>query len=201
MKNLHQLPGEKREIIPVFATSALQNTVSGNHSFAVPKGLLAELINRLIALVPVERIYLSEYAYHANAFEELTILMPHSSKMHIAEARPLVNMLMATYPSYRYRLFYAPEVKAALDKGIALVVTEFGTTEASGNGPVDKAETQLWWDFMDQYGISWCNWSIAEKNETSAALKPRTTKKANWKESGLTTSGKFIRNELKRRNP
>lgn len=117
MKNLHQLPGEKREIIPVFATSALQNTVSGNHSFAVPKGLLAELINRLIALVPVERIYLSEYVYHAHAFEELTILMPHSSKMHIAEARPLVNMLMATYPSYRYRLFYAPEVKAALDKG------------------------------------------------------------------------------------
>jgi endoglucanase len=90
--------------------------------------------------------------------------------------------------------------KTALDKGIALMVTEFGTTEASGDGMVDEAETRLWLQFLDDHKISWCNWSICDKKESAAALKPKTDPKVEWKDKQLTRSGRLIRNELRQRN-
>lgn len=113
-------------------------------------------------------------------------------------------------PNIAYALhFYAgthkqelrDKAKVAMEKGITLFVTEFGTTEASGNGPVDESETRAWLEFLDQNNISWCNWSIADKNETSAALKKKADPKGNWTNSDLKTSGKLIRNEIRRRNP
>ncbi len=88
----------------------------------------------------------------------------------------------------------------AMKNGIALFVTEFGTTDASGNGPVDREETKAWWAFLDANGISWCNWSIADKNESSAVLKPGASPTGKWKESNLTLSGLFVREELRRKN-
>jgi endoglucanase len=113
-------------------------------------------------------------------------------------------------PNIAYALhFYAAthkqelreKAKGALEKGITLFVTEFGTTEASGNGAVDEVETREWLAFMDQNNISWCNWSISDKNETSAVLKKNADPKGNWTNSDLKTSGKLIRTELRKRNP
>ena len=55
------------------------------------------------------------------------------------------------------------KAEAALDKGVALFVTEFGTCVATGNGFLDTAETEEWFEFMDKHHLSWCNWSIANK--------------------------------------
>lgn len=88
----------------------------------------------------------------------------------------------------------------ALKNGAALFVTEFGTTEASGNGPVDQEETQKWWEFCDANGISWCNWSVADKNESSAVLKPGASPTGKWKDSEISPSGLFVREELRRKN-
>lgn len=87
----------------------------------------------------------------------------------------------------------------ALRKGVALFVTECGTTEASGNGPVNTAETQKWWQFLDDNHISWCCWSVADKQETSAALQPGARATGGWADSALTPSGLFVRDELRRR--
>ena len=89
----------------------------------------------------------------------------------------------------------------ALKNGIALMVTEFGTTEASGNGVVDTEETKKWFAFLDANGISWCNWSVADKNETSAALKTGASERGGWAESQITPSGLFVRNEARTKNP
>jgi endoglucanase len=89
----------------------------------------------------------------------------------------------------------------ALKKGVALMVTEYGTTDASGDGNVDQAETALWWIFLDQNKLSWCNWSIADKQETSAVLKPGTSINGGWTDADLTTSGLLVRTELKTKNP
>ncbi len=61
---------------------------------------------------------------------------------------------------------------AALKNGVALFVTEWGASEASGNGRLDEAETRRWLDFLDQNQLSWCTWSVADLRETSAALRP-----------------------------
>jgi endoglucanase len=92
------------------------------------------------------------------------------------------------------------KAKAALDKGIALMVTEYGTTDATGDGVVNQNETSLWYQFLDANKISWCNWSIADKNESSAALYAGTQEMGNWTNNQLTTSGYFVRQEMKSKN-
>lgn len=91
--------------------------------------------------------------------------------------------------------------KAAMDKGIALMVTEFGTTEASGDGFIDKDEMRLWWDFMEKHKISWCNWSIADKQEASAALMPGASPRGGWTADMITKSGNLVKAEIIRHNP
>ena len=44
------------------------------------------------------------------------------------------------------------------------------TSAADGNGGVYLDEAQRWIDFMNEHGISWANWSLCDKNESSAAL-------------------------------
>ncbi|MEP6845105.1 MAG: glycoside hydrolase family 5 protein [Panacibacter sp.] len=88
----------------------------------------------------------------------------------------------------------------ALNKGIALMVTEYGTTDASGDGDVNMNETNLWYAFLDQNKISSCNWSIADKNESSAALTPGASSTGGWPANFLTTSGSFVRSEMKTKN-
>lgn len=89
--------------------------------------------------------------------------------------------------------------QTALDKGVALMVTEFGTTEASGNGVIDREETQKWWAFLDKNQISWCNWSVADKDESSAAIKPGASDKGHWPDSMVSASGQFVRGELRKK--
>lgn len=89
----------------------------------------------------------------------------------------------------------------AMQNGVALMVTEFGTTEASGDGVIDYEETKKWWEFLDANHISWCNWSIADKVEAAAALKPGANPHGKWKDSEITPSGTFVREELRRKNP
>lgn len=82
---------------------------------------------------------------------------------------------------------------AALKKGIAIFVTEWGTSDASGNGGTYLEEAQKWIDFMDSRGLSWCNWSLCDKNESSAALMPGANTNGNWTDDQLSPSGKFVK--------
>jgi endoglucanase len=85
--------------------------------------------------------------------------------------------------------------KDAIEQGIPLFVTEFGTPDSSGDGAVDTEETLLWFSFMKEYNISFANWSLANKAESSAILKSGADAngKGNWKDSDLSESGAFIR--------
>ncbi len=56
----------------------------------------------------------------------------------------------------------------AMNKGYALFVTEWGSVNADGNGAIDYASTSQWLNWMDAKGLSWCNWAINDKNETSS---------------------------------
>lgn len=92
------------------------------------------------------------------------------------------------------------EAERAMKNGIALFVTEYGTCDASGNGKFSPEETQVWFDFMDKYKISHCNWSIADKDETASALKPGASGQGGWTEEELTPSGKLVRAEIIKKN-
>lgn len=90
--------------------------------------------------------------------------------------------------------------QAAMDKGIAIVVTEWGTSEATGNGRLDAEETERWLKFLEENRVSWCNWSVIDKPETSAALTPGAPVTGGWTADQLSASGKLVRNEIRTRN-
>lgn len=93
------------------------------------------------------------------------------------------------------------KAQQALDNNIAIFVTEFGTTDYSGDGFIDVEESTTWWEFLDTNKISWCNWSVADKEENSAILKPNASTTGEWQESDITTSGLLVREELRSKNP
>jgi endoglucanase len=84
----------------------------------------------------------------------------------------------------------------ALNNGIALFATEYGTTTSSGSGVVDTAETRRWWKYLDQRKISHCNWSVADLTETSAALIPGASPNGGWDADMISFSGNFVRSML-----
>ncbi|MBN1782220.1 cellulase family glycosylhydrolase [bacterium] len=84
----------------------------------------------------------------------------------------------------------------AMNNGAALFASEWGTTQSNGDGPLYLDETDKWIDYMDEHLISWCNWSIADKNESSAALKPGASAAGGWTEDDLTESGIYVREQI-----
>jgi endoglucanase len=84
----------------------------------------------------------------------------------------------------------------ALNNGIALFVTEWGTCESSGTGVLDSAEVGIWSKFMNDHMLSWCNWAIEDKLETAAALIPGASARGGWSGSDLTKSGVIVRKML-----
>ena len=99
-----------------------------------------------------------------------------------------------------HRQWLRDKAQTALDSGLAIFVDEWGLSEASGTGTLDYTEMQLWFQFMDANNISWCNWSLSDRDETSAALKPGTDPSGNWENLDLTPSGLYVREAIRVRN-
>lgn len=90
--------------------------------------------------------------------------------------------------------------QTALNGGVPLFVSEFGTCESSGDGAINYDETTAWMQFMEDHHISWCNWSVADKDETSAALKSGASAEGGWPDDALSESGALIRSLLRQYN-
>nr|prf endo-1,4-beta-glucanase [Ruminiclostridium josui] len=58
----------------------------------------------------------------------------------------------------------------ALEHGVAVFCSEWGTSEASGNNGPYLKEADEWLEFLNANNISWINWSLTNKNETSGSL-------------------------------
>ena len=76
-------------------------------------------------------------------------------------------------------------------KTIPLFNTEWGSTDSSGGGDPYPAQTATWLKFLDDRGISSCNWSFSNAREGSAALLPSYDMEGTLKES-LSPSGEIL---------
>lgn len=88
----------------------------------------------------------------------------------------------------------------AINNGLPLFVTEWGLSQADASGDIDYIETSMWMNFVNEYQLSWCNWSLTDKDETSSALKPGSDVTGGWENIDLTPSGLFIRKEIRDHN-
>ncbi|MCI9005313.1 MAG: glycoside hydrolase family 5 protein [Lachnospiraceae bacterium] len=119
-----------------------------------------------------------------------------SQDVDIAAKSPLKG-----YKNLMYTLhFYAGthgeslrrKAKQALKMGLPLFVSEFGISDASGNGSLNQKEGKKWMKFLKDKKISYIGWSLSNKAESSALIKPSCKKTAGWKASDLTPWGKWL---------
>jgi endoglucanase len=92
----------------------------------------------------------------------------------------LNNKVNATNFMYSFH-FYAKEHRddylSVLDRvssKVPVFVTEFGTQEASGDGPNDFAMSQKYIDLMSRKKISWTNWNFSDDERSGAVFRQGT---------------------------
>lgn len=118
-----------------------------------------------------------------------------SQDVDLAAADPLSFgniMYVCHFYAGTHFAFLREKVSTALSKGAPIFVTEWGTSDASGNGGVFTKEAATWLSFLAQHKISWANWSLCDKSESSAALKPGANADDGISSSELSASGKFV---------
>ncbi|MCH5197235.1 MAG: glycoside hydrolase family 5 protein [Oscillospiraceae bacterium] len=123
-----------------------------------------------------------------------------SQDIHEALANPL------NYDNVMYALhFYADthrddlrnRLQSCVNGGLPVFVSEFGCCDASGGGGNNFTETEKWLSLLDSLNISYCNWALADKNETCCAIRGSGGANGSWSDSQLSESGKWIRNWFK----
>ncbi len=118
-----------------------------------------------------------------------------SQDIHLAAQDPLEGENIM-YTLHFYAGTHGQQLRDRIDQALALgapiFVSEWGTSRADGGGGVYLEESKIWLDFLDQRSISWCNWSLCDKGETSAALNPGASPDGGWSEQDLSKSGQFV---------
>ena len=107
------------------------------------------------------------------------------------------TMYALHFYSGTHKDYLREKAKNALNNNVPIFVSEFGVSDASGNGGVYLDEANKWMDFIKENNLSFINWSLADKDESSALLKPNN--KIITDES-LSESGKYIKDIIKNTN-
>ena len=85
----------------------------------------------------------------------------------------------------------------ALNANISVFISEWGTSGASGDGGPYLEESANWMNFLNSSKVSWVAWSLSDKWETSASLKPGANPWGSWNDGNITESGRFIKSYMK----
>lgn len=124
-----------------------------------------------------------------------------SQEVHEAALNPIKGYSNIAYTLHFYAGTHKQELrdkaKKAMDAGIALIVTEWGTVNADGGGEVAREETERWLEFMREHDLSHCNWSLHDKPEGASMLKPGTSPNARWTDDNLTESGRLVKHVIR----
>ncbi len=84
-------------------------------------------------------------------------------------------------------------LETCINNGLPVFVSEFGTCDASGNGGNNFDETTKWLELLDKNHLSYCCWNLANKAESSSAIKSDIDKVSGWTADELSESGQFMR--------
>jgi hypothetical protein len=126
-------------------------------------------------------------------------------RVDIAAADPVVgeNLLYALhFYSCSHGGWLRARAQAALETGIGLFVTEWGSTHSDGGTPnnpgVCLEEATRWHDFLDENKISSTAWKLAADPDSSSILRTGAPPIGPWGEEHLTEHGLFVRERVQR---
>lgn len=120
-----------------------------------------------------------------------------SQKVDEASRDPITGYKNIAYTLHFYAGSHGQYLRdwatTAINNGIPLFVTEWGSVNASGDGGVNTGETAAWVDFMKKNSISNANWSLNDKAEGSSALVTGASTTGGWSAAQLTASGSLAK--------
>ncbi len=127
-----------------------------------------------------------------------------SQKVDVVSVDPIKGFKNIAYSLHFYAGSHGEELRQkaqlALNNGIALVITEWGTVNADGNGKVAINEVEAWMKFIANHQLIHCNWAVNNKNEGASILKPNINALENWSDNQLTESGLLVKEIIKNWN-
>lgn len=119
-------------------------------------------------------------------------------KPHVAidnEVEDPANNVAYTFHYYAntHKVSYegANAVKA-INAGLSIFVSEWGTVDASGDGTPNEAKNQQWQDWVNENKLSAANWSATVKNEGASAFTPGSRNDS----LAFTVSGEMVKSYL-----
>lgn len=127
-----------------------------------------------------------------------------AQNVDVAAANPVEgdNLLYTLhFYSCSHTAWLRDRAKAAIEAGIALFVTEWGSTHADGgtadNPGVCLTEAQAWHAFMDENGISSTAWKLTSDGDSSSILVAAPAS-GPWTDEHLSEHGRFVREVVQR---
>ena len=80
----------------------------------------------------------------------------------------------------------------AINAGLSVFISEWGTAKADGGGDPDQGRNQSWQEYVNKHKLSWANWSASTINEGTAAFQGGSNKTS----LQYTTSGNLVKGYL-----
>ena len=120
-----------------------------------------------------------------------------------AAANPIADYRNIAYSVHFYAASntvaaLSPGITTAMAAGCAIFITEYGTCNANGGGPINLTATQAWYNFLDNNQIGSTNWGVeCQDTDGAAAFKKTAGTTGPWTDADLTESGIFVRNYIK----
>lgn len=120
-----------------------------------------------------------------------------SQDVDVAAESPITGFQNIAYALHFYAGTHTDSLRDkarhALEKGLPLFATEWGTVNADGDGGVAREETETWMNFFRQHNISHANWALNDKEEGASALVVGASWEGAWSEKDYTASGRYAR--------
>ncbi len=91
------------------------------------------------------------------------------------------------------------KLKAAVEAGTPVMVSEYGVCVASGDGAYDLENADAWLDYCDANNISYACWAMSNSQESAAFFKTDCEHTSGWTEECLTVTSKYLINRYRDR--
>jgi aryl-phospho-beta-D-glucosidase BglC (GH1 family) len=77
----------------------------------------------------------------------------------------------------------------ALAAGVPVFISECSICTCDGSGRIDYDSAQAWLDLITENNLSYIEWNLSNKNETSAIIKPGCSALSGWTDDDLSDTG------------
>lgn len=124
---------------------------------------------------------------------------PHwDQDLHLVAADPITGFDNLMYTLHFYAGTHKKDLREradfAISENIPIFISECAGMNADGDGPVDYESWAEWRNWMENRGLGFVVWSVADKDESCSMLLPDASSTGPWDDSCLKEWGVFVKN-------